>query len=487
MPDASDPPHPARSDADAGRSSGPPSVPSDPPAGVAGASAPLVPAGDGATPGRAATWLGSDRPVARLVGRPLARFLHVEAAGGVLLLAATIGALVWANSPWRAGYDELWSTELVLRIGSYELAESLQHWVNDGLMAVFFFVVGLEIKRELVAGDLSERRDVLLPAVAALGGMIVPAAIYLAFNTGGDGAAGWGVPMATDIAFAVGVLALLGDRVPASARLLLLAIAIVDDIGAIVVIAIAYTDDLALGWLAAAVAGLVVVAQLRRLRVWYPPVYLVAAVVVWWLTLQSGVHATIAGVALGLVTPARPLLPPLQADEIADRLSADTDVTADEVRDVAFALRESVSVAERLGTELHPWSSYVIVPVFALANAGIELSGDALRDAAGSPITLGVAVGLVVGKPLGILAAVALAVRLGVARLPDGLRWSHVTGLGALAGIGFTVSLFVSGLAFDAADRHDQAAMGVLAASLLAALAGTALLTCATRVDRDPG
>ena len=388
---------------------------------------------------------------------------------------------MWANSPWRAGYDELWATEAVLRIGSFELAESLQHWVNDGLMAVFFFVVGLEIKRELVTGDLSEPRDALLPAVAALGGMLAPAAIYLVFNAAGDGAAGWGVPMATDIAFAVGVLALLGDRVPASARLMLLAIAIVDDIGAIVVIAVAYTDDLALGWLAAAVAGLVVVAQMRRLRVWYPPAYLVAAVVVWWLTFRSGVHATIAGVALGLVTPARPLLPPPRADEIADRLSTDTDVTADEVRDGAFALRESVSLAERLGSELHPWSSYLIVPVFALANAGIELSRDALRDAAGSPITLGVVVGLVVGKPLGILVAVPLAVRLGVARLPDEAGWSHVIGLGALAGIGFTVSLFVGGLAFDSAEHHDQAAMGVLAASVAAAAIGTALLRRARR------
>ena len=422
------------------------------------------------------TWIDSGRPIARLVAQPLARFLHVEAAGGILLLGATVVALVWANSPWQSSYVDLWSTEAVVRIGSAEVAENLQHWVNDGLMAVFFFVVGLEIKRELVTGDLSEPRDAMLPAVAALGGMVVPAAIFLAFNAGGSGRDGWGVPMATDIAFAVGVLALLGDRVPPPAKLLLLALAIVDDIGAILVIAVFYTDDLALGWLAAAIVGLVAVAQMRRLRVWYPPVYLVAGVLVWWFTFQSGVHATIAGVALGLVTPARPLLPAPVADEIADRLSVDTDVSAEEVREVSFALRESVSVAERLGQDLHPWSSYVIVPIFALANAGIPLSWDALGDAAGSALTIGVVVGLVVGKPLGIVAAVVLTTRLGLGRLPDGLGWRHVWGIGALAGIGFTVSLFISGLAFDTADHRNQAALGVLAASALAAVVGTLVL-----------
>jgi NhaA family Na+:H+ antiporter len=428
--------------------------------------------------------MSSDRTVARLVARPLARFFRVEASGGILLLAATVVALVWANSPWQASYADVWETEVVLRVGSHELAETLRDWVNDGLMAVFFFVVGLEIKRELVTGDLSDRRDALLPAAAALGGMVVPAAIFLAWNVpagGGSGHDGWGVPMATDIAFAVGVLALLGDRVPSSARLLLLSVAIVDDIGAIVVIAVFYSDDLALGWLVAALAGLLSVALLRRARVWYPPVYLTAGVVVWWCTLESGVHATIAGVALGLVTPARPLIDRPQADEIAHRLSDDRDVSAEEVRDVAFSLRESVSVAERLGEDLHPWSSYVIVPVFALANAGIVLSWDALGDAAGSPITLGVVTGLVLGKPLGILAGAFVAVRLGLGRLPADLDRRHLVGLGALGGIGFTVSLFISALAFDAAADRDQAAIGVLAASALAALAGTTILSRSTR------
>jgi len=422
------------------------------------------------------TWIASDRPVARLVARPLAEFLHVEAAGGILLLAATITALVWANSPWRDAYDQLWHTELAFRLGRYAFGESLQHWVNDGLMAVFFFVVGLEIKRELVVGDLSEPRDAALPAIAAVGGMVVPAAIYLAFNAGGVGSHGWGIPMATDIAFAVGVLALLGDRVPAAAKLLLLALAIVDDIGAILVIAVFYTDELSLGWLVAAVVGLVVVAQMWRLKVWYAPVYVVAGIVVWWCTLQSGVHATIAGVALGLVTPARPLLRAPHADQIAARLSADPDVSVEDVRQVSFELRESVSVAERVGALLHPWSSYAIVPVFALANAGIALSWDKLGDAAGSAVTLGVVAGLVIGKPVGVMAAAWLAVRTGVGRLPEGVTWRHLQAIGMLAGIGFTVSLFVSGLAFDSGSLRDEAALGVLAASVLAAFAAALAL-----------
>jgi NhaA family Na+:H+ antiporter len=422
------------------------------------------------------TWIGSDRPLARLVARPLARFLHVEAAGGILLLAATIVALVWANSPWQHAYHDLWSTEAVLRIGTFDVTEDLRHWVNDGLMAVFFFVVGLEIKRELVTGDLSDRRDALLPAVAALGGMVVPALIYAAVNIGGPGAHGWGVPMATDIAFAVGVLALLGDRVPASAKVLLLALAIVDDIGAIVVIAVVYTDTIAFAWLAAAVAGVGLMIGLRRLQVWYLPVYIVLGAGVWLCTLQSGVHATIAGVVVGLLTPARPLLSEPEAETIADRLSTDTAVTAEEVRDISFELRESVSVAERIEERLHPWSSYVIVPLFALANAGVALSWSGLADAAGSAVSIGVVAGLVIGKPLGIVLAIGLLVRSGKGRLPDDLGWRHVVGLGALAGIGFTVSLFISGLAYDAAGEATDAALGVLAASVLAAVAGTLIL-----------
>jgi NhaA family Na+:H+ antiporter len=348
--------------------------------------------------------------------------------------------------------------------------------VNDGLMALFFFVVGLEIKGELVSGQLSSPRDATLPAVAAFGGMVVPAALYLALNAGGDGGAGWGIPMATDIAFAVGVLALLGDRIPPSVRVMLLGLAIVDDIGAILVIAVFYTDAVSIGWLALAGAGLVAVGLLRRAKVWYPPIYFVVGMVVWLATLESGIHATIAGVALGVLTPARPFLSEVDADRIADELSADRQVDAAEARDIAFRVRESVPVAERLEEALHPWTSYLVIPIFALANAGIPLSGDAIADAAGSAITAGVAVGLVLGKVIGVLGAAAIAVRFGWGRLPEGVTWSHMAGMAALAGIGFTVSIFISGLAFDEPAAQDQAKIGVLAASVLAAIIGTVLL-----------
>ena len=428
------------------------------------------------------TWLGSDRLLARLVGRPVARFLHIEAAGGILLLGATVIALVWANSPWSASYEELWTTVLTVEIGGHGVSEDLRHWVNDALMAVFFFVVGLEIKRELVVGQLSTPRDAALPAVAALGGMVVPALVYLAFNSSGDGRDGWGIPMATDIAFAVGVLTLLGPRAPAALRVMLLGLAIADDVGAIVVIAVFYTDVLDWRALALAGVGLAAVVLLVRGRVWYAPVYLALGVAVWVAAFNSGVHATIAGVALGLLAPARPLMAEVDADRIADELSADTAVDAAEVRDISFRLRESVSVAERLEDVLHPWTSYVIVPLFALANAGIPLSASALSDAASSSVTLGVTLGLLVGKTVGVTGAVLLAVWLGLARLPAGLRFRHVVGMAGLAGIGFTVSLFITGLAFDDVGLQNEAKTGVLVASVLAAAFGsTVLLRAGTR------
>lgn len=427
------------------------------------------------------TWITSDRRLARFVARPIVRFLHIEASGGLLLLAATAVALLWANSPWSGSYQSLWHTTIAVTVGSFELREDLGHWVNDALMALFFFVVGLEIKFELVRGQLSSVRQAALPAIGALGGMVVPAAVFFAFNAGRSGESGWGIPMATDIAFALGVLALLGPRVPASLKILLLGLAIADDIGAIVVIALFYTEQIALPWLAGAVAGLALLATMRRVRIWYLPLYGIGGFIVWLCTLQSGVHATIAGVALGLLTPARPLMPDFEADRLADHLSGDTDVTAAEVRTVGFALRESVSPAERLAEILHPWTSYVIIPIFALANAGIELSGEALRAALASPITVGVVAGLVVGKLVGISLFMWVAVRLGAARLPEDTTWRQVAGMAAIAGIGFTVSIFVSGLAYDDPALVEQAKIGVLAASALAAAIGSALLLTANK------
>jgi NhaA family Na+:H+ antiporter len=433
------------------------------------------------------TWLGSDRRLARTVARPITRFLHVEAASGVLLLAAAVVALVWVNSPWSASYHDIWTTDVALTVGRHTLDADLRHWVNDGLMALFFFVLGLEIKQELVSGQLASVRAAAVPALGALGGMVVPAAIYLAVNHGGPGAGGWGIPIATDVAFSLGVLALLGSRAPAGLKVLLLGLAIVDDIGAIVVIAVFYAAHLALGWLALGAAGLAVVAVLRRLRVWYLPVYGALGVGIWWCTWESGVHATIAGVALGLLTPARPLMDDVDADRIAAELSADTDVDAAEVRDISFRLRESVPVAERLADVLHPWTSYVIVPLFALANAGVELSRHRLADAATSRITIGVVVGLVVGKLVGVTAAIGVGTRAGPGEVPEGVTGRHVVGMAALAGIGFTVSLFVAALAFeDDPARLDQAKLGVLAASVTAAALGAVILRSAPSAGDEP-
>ena len=430
---------------------------------------------------RPTTWLTSDAALARTLGRPITRFLRVEAAGGILLLAAAVVALVWANSPWWASYERLWTTDVVLTIGHRTMDDDLRHWINEGLMALFFFVLGLEIRRELADGQLASPRAAAVPALGALGGMVVPALVYLAINRGGPGVDGWGIPTATDVAFSLGVLALLGRRAPPGLKVLLLGLAIVDDIGAIVVIALFYSGGLHLRWLAAAGGGLVVVALLRRARVWYLPVYVVIGVAVWFATRESGVHATIAGVALGLLTPAAPLMDEPAADHIADELSADRDVTASEVRDISFRIRESVPLTERLADTLHPWTGYVIVPLFALANAGVRVTGDRLSAAATSRITLGVVVGLVVGKLVGVAGAIGLATRLGVGELPAGVTRRHVVGMAGLAGIGFTVSLFITALAFPGPRLGGEAKLGVLAASVIAALVGTAILTTAPR------
>jgi NhaA family Na+:H+ antiporter len=423
-----------------------------------------------------ATFLGSDAFLARAVARPVTRFLAVEAAGGALLVVAAVVAVVWANSPWSASYESLWSSELSVSVAGHGITEDLRHWINDGLMTLFFFVIGLEIKEELVSGQLRHPRDAAVPVVGALGGMLVPAALFLAFNLGGPGESGWGVPMATDVAFAVGVLALLGSRVPTELKVLLLGLAIIDDVGAILVIALVYSDGVDLGALAVAVLGLGLVVVFRQVRVRYLPVYVVVGSMVWLALFESGVHATIAGVALGLLAPARPFLPEVDADRIAGELSGDEHVTAGEVRDISFRLRESVPVTERLQDLLHPWTSYLIVPLFALANAGVPISASGLSDAATSPVTAGVVVGLVVGKVLGVSGAILLAVRLGIGRLPETVTVRHVLGLAAVAGIGFTVSLFITALAFDDPARTDQAKIGVLAASVLAALIGIAIL-----------
>ncbi|MED6303743.1 MAG: Na+/H+ antiporter NhaA [Actinomycetota bacterium] len=420
------------------------------------------------------TFAGSDHGLAKFVARPVLRFIDREVAGGVLLLLATTAALIWANSTWADGYNSFWHAEIELVVGPWHLPHlSVGHFVNDALMALFFFVVGLEIKRELVTGDLRSFRAAALPAIAALGGMVVPAALYFALNTAGEASRGWGITMATDIAFAVGIVALLGARVSPKIKLFLLTLAIVDDIGAIVVIAIFYTSDLSLSWLLIALAGLVGVWLLQRLRVWAIPVYAALGIFIWYATLESGVHATIAGVALGLLTPARPLLNQRDAQQIVDALPSDASVA--EVRHVSFLAQESVPLTERLENMLHPFTAFLIIPIFALANAGIELSGDKISDAASSNVTLGIVLGLVVGKPLGITLFAWVATRFRFA-LPEGVHWPQFVGMGFAAGIGFTVSIFVAGLAFESSAVTDLAKIGILIASLVAAVLALLLM-----------
>lgn len=361
----------------------------------------------------------------RTVIDPIRRFVALEAAGGIVLLGAVVVALAWAGSPWSAGYEDLWSGDL-------------RHAIDDGLMTLFFLVIGIEIRREVADGRLSSARTALVPVVGAIGGMVVPALVFTAVTAGGPGARGWGIPMATDVALALGVLALLGDRVPSGLGALLLGLAVVDDIGAIVVIAAFYSDGVDAGWGALALAGLAVVVGLRRLGVGSTAAYVAIGVAVWWATWQSGVHATIAGVALGLLVP--------------------------------------TAVADRLLERIHPWTTFLVVPLFALANAGVALSATAIGDAVTSRVGVGVAAGLVVGKLVGVAGAIALAVRFAGARLPDGVTARHVVGLGALAGIGFTVALFVTGLAFDDAVLVEEAKVGILLASVAAAALGSAVL-----------
>lgn len=436
------------------------------------------------------TFLGSRTRLASWVGRPLRRFMEIEAAGGVVMLIATVVALTWANSPWQASYLALWATEIHVEIGGWVLGGG-HHFtvgavVNDALMAVFFFVVGMEIKRELVAGQLRDRRAAVLPAMAAVGGMVVPALVFVAFNLGGEGMNGWGIPMATDIAFAVGVLSLLGSRVPRTLKIFLLTLAIVDDIGAIVVIALFYTEQVSFGWLLVASSLLVAVRVLQRLRVWYVSVYVAVAIPLWVAMFESGVHATIAGVALGLLTPARPLVSLTEARPVVDWLQHKDSLQVVDVRYASWKLRETVSVAERLENALHPVTGFVIIPVFALANAGVVLSREAVSDAMSSPVTLGVALGLVGGKSLGVFGAAWLGSRSRFASRPPELTDLRLLGVSMVAGIGFTVALFVAGLAFETGSTLTaDAKIGILAGSAVAAVLGALVLFRAKDAPRS--
>jgi Na+:H+ antiporter, NhaA family len=413
-------------------------------------------------------------------------FLRTEEASGVFLLGAAVVALVWANSPLRESYQGLWSTVATFRVGGLDVAMDLQHWVNEGLMTLFFLVVGLEIKREVATGELRDPKKLALPAIAALGGMVVPAGVYLLLNAGSETADGWGVPVATDIAFALGVLTLAASRAPVSLRSFLLTLAIVDDIGAIVLIAVFYSGGVAAGWIMLAAAIIVAVILARRLGVTSVVPYVLLGAALWVSLYQSGVHPTLAGVALGLLAPAIPLRRSSMSGTAARQILREADGRSEEDAEpywvaVADIAKGAVPPLDRVETFLHPWTTRVVAPTFALANSGVELGEAALGEAVTSPIGLGVTLGLVVGKPLGIGGAIWVARRSGVGRLPTEVTSRMIIGVAALAGVGFTVALFIAELAFGSPRDVETAKLAVLVASLLASLFGAAILRSANR------
>ena len=424
--------------------------------------------------------------------QPFQSFFKTEAAGGVLLMAAAVVALIWANSPAAGAYADLWGAYVTVGAGSFEISKPLLLWVNDGLMAIFFFVVGLEIKREVLAGELAEPRKAALAIAAALGGMAVPALLYTLVNLGDVRVDGWGIPMATDIAFALGVLALLGSRAPLALKVFLTAVAIVDDLGAVVVIALFYTAELNLAALGGSLALIAVLAVVNRLGIQRPAVYGLIGLAAWVLMLKSGVHATIAGVLVALTIPATRKIDEVEFADRAEGLLArfregiagsPTDPTPDQVA-ALHTLEEAVEHVEtplqRLEHGLHGFVAFFVMPVFALANAGVAFGAEAaalVTDA----VALGVMLGLVVGKPVGVLLLSFLAVKTGLAALPSGVTWRHVIGVSFLTGIGFTMSIFIANLAFGAGPLLDSAKMGILGASVVSGILGAVVLIGASR------
>ncbi len=426
--------------------------------------------------------------------RMVVRFIHQETTSGLLLLGAAVTALIWANSPWSSSYFALWEVPLAFRVGDLSLEKPLLLWINEGLMALFFFVIGLEIKRELLVGALSSPKRALLPLAAAVGGMLVPALIYALVNAGEPTLRGWGIPMATDIAFSLGVLALLGTRAPLSLKVFLTALAIVDDMGAVLVIALFYSEPPVWGYLGLGVGLLAFAALLGARGVRQPWVYAVIGAVLWWAFLQSGIHTTVAGVLLAMTIPAHTRMEAGSLAALGRRIvqefehpapataagSVDPDMTARQqaaVQALELACKDIESPLHRLERALHPWVAYFVVPLFALANAGVALDEGVLRSEI-HPVSLGVVLGLLVGKPLGIAGFAWLAVRFKLAALPSDLGWRHITGVGLLGGIGFTMSLFIAQLAFPAPNGAwlGRAKVGILMGSLLAGLAGWIVL-----------
>lgn len=418
----------------------------------------------------------------------LQQFIRDQGGSGLVLLLATALALLWANSPWGASYDALWHIPVSFSIGNWTLSESLHYWINDGLMVVFFFVVGLEIKREFLVGELARPRQAMFPIVAALGGMLVPALIYTVFNLQSDAGHGWAIPVATDIAFALGVLSLLGRRVPFALKLFLTAVAIVDDIGAVLVIAIFYSNEL--NWLALGAAAVVLLALmlLNRLTVRNPLPYALLGILLWLAFLGSGVHATLAGILLAATIPTNPRIDGasflrrstsyLEKFEKAGEHGPSILTNREQrsaVRELEQVAESVTSPLQRLEHALHPWVAFAIMPIFALANAGVRLQGD-IGAALTSSIGLGVILGLVLGKQIGITLFAWLFTRTGLASKPRGLSWRHIYGAAWLGGIGFTMALFITNLAFNEAELIETAKLAILSASLISALGAIAVL-----------
>ncbi len=423
--------------------------------------------------------------LARMLARPVEKFLHVEASSGIILLVTAVIALVWANSPWASTYEHLLHTPISLGFGEHAFTQTVHFWINDILMVVFFFVVGLEVRRELFEGELSTPRRAALPVAAALGGILVPAAIYLSINVGSPAIDGWGIPMATDIAFAIGVLALLGPRVPVALRVLLLALAIIDDIGAILVIALFYSSGIALIGFAIAGLGITIVIVMQRVGVRNPFLYVAPGILVWAGILHAGIHPTIAGVILGLLTPVRSWFGHegfvAETDRALHSLRSKAASEEDprellpDLERINLARREAVPPVTRIEAALHPWVAFGIMPLFALANAGVSLGGLSHELSEATGIALGVGLGLVVGKPLGIVIFSWVAVRFGLASLPRGVSWAGVLVVGCVAGIGFTMALFIGALAFSDPSMLAIAKIAVLVASVIAGAVGLTL------------
>jgi len=428
--------------------------------------------------------------------RPFLRFLKTQNTGSKLLLLATVMAMVLANSPYRDLYQNIWSVPICISVGDMVVSGTLQHWINDGLMVIFFLVIGLEIKREVLVGELAGWQKAGLPIIAAFGGMLVPAVIYAVFNAGGTGAPGWGIPMATDIAFALGCLMILGDRIPTSFKVFLLAMAIVDDLGAIIVIALFYTAEIQLSYLLLALIVTSILIGLNIMHVRKLSPYVILGIILWLAFEHSGIHATLAGVVLAMTIPARSLYKPeeflFETENIIKNFPEQDDefrlmCVDEQQRSALKSLEEAVgkldTMLQRLEDTLHPFSAIFIIPLFAFANAGVSFGPNALEMISGSTITLGIILGLLLGKQLGIMLFSVVSVKLGITSLPPGLNWKGIYGLSCLAGIGFTMSLFITNLSFTAADMVQEAKIGILTASLLAAIMGIIVMSRTAKDD----